>query len=165
MRESRLDEIERAWQREPSDRAILKACTEDLTEYPPEVQRIIIIEAQKRCLVDSNGRPVEDCQDITETEQEDFSDTAEMETSERTFPCKEASDAFKFAIIGLLIIGIILEPIAISKALKAKKMINSNPRLTGSGKANAAIIIGIIYLILIITLILTMWINTIAITK
>ena len=35
--------------------------------------------------------------------------------------CKEASDALKFAIVGVLIIGIILEPIAIAKALRAKK--------------------------------------------
>lgn len=61
-----------------------------------------------------------------------------------TMPCPEASEALKYSLIGLLCFGIILEPIAISKALKAKKMIEANPRLTGSGKANAALIIGII---------------------
>lgn len=66
-----------------------------------------------------------------------------------TLPCKQASDALKFAIVGILIIGIILEPIAILKALKAKKMIRADRRLTGSNKATAALIIAVIYLLLI----------------
>jgi hypothetical protein len=67
---------------------------------------------------------------------------------EATIPCKEANDALKYAIIGIFCFGIVLEPIAISKALKAKKMMAMNPRLSGSGKATAAIIIGIVALIL-----------------
>jgi hypothetical protein len=63
-------------------------------------------------------------------------------------PCKEADEALKYAIIGIFCFGIILEPIAISKAMKAKKMIELNPQLTGSGKATAALIIGIVGLIL-----------------
>lgn len=65
-----------------------------------------------------------------------------------TMPCKEASEALKYAIIGIFCFGIILEPIAISKALKAKKMIELNPRLSGSGKAQAALIVAIIALVL-----------------
>jgi hypothetical protein len=65
-----------------------------------------------------------------------------------TEPCPEANEALKYAIIGLFCFGIILEPIAISKALKAKKMIAANPNLTGSGKATAALIIGIVGLVL-----------------
>lgn len=65
-----------------------------------------------------------------------------------TIPCKEAGEALKYAIIGIFCFGIILEPIAISKALKAKKMMAANPRLTGSGKATAALVIGIVALIL-----------------
>ena len=61
---------------------------------------------------------------------------------EATIPCKEANEALTYSIVGLFCFGIILEPIAISKALKAKKMIEMNPRLTGSGKATAALIIG-----------------------
>ena len=57
--------------------------------------------------------------------------------------CEEAGQALKYALIGILILGIILEPIAISKALKAKKMIAQNPRLEGAGKATAALVIGI----------------------
>jgi hypothetical protein len=65
-----------------------------------------------------------------------------------TQPCAEANEALKYAIIGIFCFGIILEPIAISKAMKAKKMMAANPNLTGSGKANAAIAIGIIGLVL-----------------
>jgi hypothetical protein len=65
-----------------------------------------------------------------------------------TQPCAEANEALKYAIIGIFCFGIILEPIAISKALAAKKMIAANPNLTGSGKATAAMIIGIIGLVL-----------------
>jgi hypothetical protein len=67
---------------------------------------------------------------------------------EATLPCKEADEALKYAIIGIFCFGIILEPIAISKALKAKKMIALNPRLTGSGKCTAAIIIASFALLL-----------------
>ncbi len=65
-----------------------------------------------------------------------------------TMPCKEAGEALMYSIIGLFCVGIILEPVAISKALKARKLINDNPQLTGSGKATAALIIGIIGLAL-----------------
>jgi hypothetical protein len=67
---------------------------------------------------------------------------------EATLPCKEAGEALKYAIIGIFCFGIILEPVAISKALKAKKMIQLNPRLTGSGKCTAALIIASIALLL-----------------
>jgi hypothetical protein len=67
---------------------------------------------------------------------------------EATIPCKEAGEALKYAIIGIFCFGIILEPVAISKALKAKKMMAMNPRLTGSGKATAGLIIGIVGLVL-----------------
>ena len=65
-----------------------------------------------------------------------------------TMPCPEASEALKYSLIGLVCFGIILEPIAIARALKAKRMIAANPRLTGSGKANAALVIGAIGLAL-----------------
>jgi hypothetical protein len=67
---------------------------------------------------------------------------------EATIPCKEANEALTYAIVGIFCCGIILQPIAISKALKAKKMIAMNPRLTGSGKATAGLIIGIVGLVL-----------------
>jgi len=67
---------------------------------------------------------------------------------EATIPCKEAGEALIIAIIGLFCCFFILEPIAIFKALKAKKMIAMNPQLTGSGKATAALIIAIVGIIL-----------------
>ena len=67
---------------------------------------------------------------------------------EATIPCKEANEALTYSIVGIFCLGIILEPIAISKALKAKKMIEMNPQLAGAGKATAALIIGIVGLIL-----------------
>lgn len=67
---------------------------------------------------------------------------------EATEPCPEANEALKYAIIGIFCFGIILEPIAISKALKARKMIAMNPRLSGSGKATAALVIGCVGLVL-----------------
>jgi hypothetical protein len=66
---------------------------------------------------------------------------------EATIPCKEASEALTYAIIGLFCFGFIFGPIAISKASKAKNMMALNPRLTGSGKATAATIIGVVALV------------------
>lgn len=65
---------------------------------------------------------------------------------EATIPCEEAGEALKYAIISLFCFGFILGPIAISKALKARKLINMDPRLTGSGKATAALVIGAVAL-------------------
>jgi len=65
-----------------------------------------------------------------------------------TLPCKEAQEALLYAIIGLFCLGIVLEPIAIIKALKARKMIDMNPQLTGSGKATAALVIACVGLLL-----------------
>lgn len=67
-----------------------------------------------------------------------------------TTPCPEAGEALKYALIGIICFGVILGPIAISKGLKAKKMMALNPALTGSGKATAAIIIGALDFILFI---------------
>ena len=65
-----------------------------------------------------------------------------------TIPCKEANEALTYAIIGIFCFGIILEPIALVKASKAKKMMALNPRLSGSGKVTATYIIASIVLIL-----------------
>lgn len=67
---------------------------------------------------------------------------------EATIPCKEATESLVYAIIGLFCCGIIFGPVAISKALKAKKMMEMNPRLSGSGKATAGLVIGIIAAVL-----------------
>jgi hypothetical protein len=64
-----------------------------------------------------------------------------------TIPSELASEALKYALIGIVCFGVILGPMAISKALKAKKEIAEDPTLTGEGKANAALIIGILDLL------------------
>jgi hypothetical protein len=64
-----------------------------------------------------------------------------------TIPCKEADEALKYAIIAIFCFGPILGPMAIVKASKAKKMIDLNPRLTGSGKVTAAYIVATIAIV------------------
>lgn len=59
-----------------------------------------------------------------------------------TEPCKEASEALKYAVVGIFCFSIIVAPVAISKALNARKVIAANPALTGDGKVNAALVIG-----------------------
>ena len=89
------------------------------------------------CLVEINGQKYcGDCK-VMAVDGERMAETA-------TRPCKEAGSALTMAIIGLICFGIILGPMAIAKANKAKQMIAKNPRLTGSGKATAATIIGIL---------------------
>ncbi len=93
------------------------------------------------CLVDIQGRKFcGDCKVMAVSQPPVI--------EEATYPCKEASEALKYAIIGIFCFGIILEPIAIVKALKAKKLIDQNPNLTGSGQATAALVIAIIALVL-----------------
>ena len=83
------------------------------------------------------------------------SQPAVLAEEEGSIPCKEANEALTLAIISLFCFGIILGPLAISKAQKAKKMIALNPKLAGSGKATAAIIIGIVSFILCALLIVS----------
>jgi hypothetical protein len=59
-----------------------------------------------------------------------------------TTPCTEASEALRWAILSFFCFGMVLGPLAISKGLKAKKLIAENPALTGSGRAQAAIVLG-----------------------
>jgi len=66
---------------------------------------------------------------------------------EAAIPCKEAKDALIMAIVGLFCFGVILGPLAIAKAVKAKNMMRLNPRLTGSGQASAALVLGIVALV------------------
>lgn len=58
-----------------------------------------------------------------------------------TVPCKLADDALKYAIIGVFFFGIILEPMALSKAAEARRMIDADPSLSGSSKVTAAQVI------------------------
>jgi hypothetical protein len=94
------------------------------------------------CLVDIGGRQY--CGSCKTME----AGAAGSMPEEATIPCKEASEALTYSIVGLFCFGFILEPIALVKAFKAKQMIAENPRLAGSGKVTAAIIIGIVGLVL-----------------
>ena len=67
---------------------------------------------------------------------------------ETTFPCKEAGEAMTYAILSLFCFGFVLGPMAISKAHKARQIMNEDPRLDGYGKANAATVIGIVGLVI-----------------
>jgi hypothetical protein len=61
----------------------------------------------------------------------------------------KAIGALVCAILGLLVCGIILEPVAIGLGIAARKSIReSSGRLKGDGMATAAIVIGIIGLVL-----------------
>lgn len=62
--------------------------------------------------------------------------------------CREAGEALKYAIFGVFCFGIVLEPIAISKALNARRMIDTDPTLGGRGKATAALVIAVVALAL-----------------
>lgn len=55
--------------------------------------------------------------------------------------CVEADEALKLALFSILCFGLITGPIAISKALAAKRQIADDPALEGVGTANAAIAI------------------------
>jgi hypothetical protein len=65
-----------------------------------------------------------------------------------TKPCEEATEALTLAFIGIFCIGIIVGPMAILKAMKARKLIRANPALTGYGKTTAALIIATFELLL-----------------
>ncbi len=66
---------------------------------------------------------------------------------EATIPCKEANEALIYGIISLICCGCILGPVAIVKAYNARAAIAEDPRLTGFGKANAAMFLGIVALV------------------
>jgi NADH:ubiquinone oxidoreductase subunit 5 (subunit L)/multisubunit Na+/H+ antiporter MnhA subunit len=74
---------------------------------------------------------------------------------EGTIPCKEANEAMTYAIIALFcfcfVLGFILGPLAISKAVNAKRLMEADSRLAGWGKANAAIVLGIIATIMTVS--------------
>ena len=93
----------------------------------------------ENCLIELNGKKYcGDCKIMA------IRETPVIEDESKKVPCKEASEALKYAIIGFFCFGVILGPIAISKAREAKKRFKEDPNLTGEGKATAAIIIGII---------------------
>ncbi len=63
------------------------------------------------------------------------------------FNAPGAAAALTYGIIGLFICGVIFGPLAISKANSAKRMIQSDPTLTGGGMATAGLVLGILDLV------------------
>jgi hypothetical protein len=62
-----------------------------------------------------------------------------------------ADEAFRYAFIGLIpCVGIVMGPLAILKAIRAKKEIAADPLQTGEGKANAALIIASVVVLVIL---------------
>jgi hypothetical protein len=65
-----------------------------------------------------------------------------------TAKCKDARDALKLALLGFVCFGIVVEPIAIAKALKAKTLIKNDPSLSGKGVADASLFVAVCGLLL-----------------
>ena len=61
---------------------------------------------------------------------------------EPSIKCPEANEALQMALVSIFCFGIILAPMALFKAQKAKKIIAANPKLLGAGKVTAATVIG-----------------------
>src|SRR5436853_226645 len=66
----------------------------------------------------------------------------------RNMACEEAGKALTYAIIGIFCFGFVFGSMAISKGLEARRLIREDPRLTGEAKANVALILGTMVLIL-----------------
>ncbi|CCW34519.1 TPR repeat [Chthonomonas calidirosea] len=61
-------------------------------------------------------------------------------------PCQEATEALQIAIASLVlfVVGIVLGPIAIRKAIEAKRWIAASPYFTGATQANIALVLGVL---------------------
>lgn len=62
--------------------------------------------------------------------------------------CEEAGKALTYAIIGIFCLGFIFGAMAIQKAVEARRLIREDPRLTGLAKANVALILGTMVIII-----------------
>jgi hypothetical protein len=63
---------------------------------------------------------------------------------EPTVPSKWAGEALTYAILSPFCFGVIFGPLAIQRAIRAKNEMKGDPRISGWGKANAAIVIGLV---------------------
>ena len=52
-----IKEVEELWKQEPDDNIVFKAATEDIEEYPPEIQAIIKEESERRRIAQANVKP------------------------------------------------------------------------------------------------------------
>lgn len=71
-------------------------------------------------------------------------------TDDDVEPCQEAKEALIYALISFFGcgIGVLLGPLAVIKAMQARKRLGANPRLGGSERVAAALVIGVVATIL-----------------
>lgn len=62
--------------------------------------------------------------------------------------CVEASRALKYGIVGFFSFAFVFGPLAIVKALAAKRILAANPRLRGEIKADVALVLGVLQVVL-----------------
>lgn len=62
---------------------------------------------------------------------------------EGNLPCEAAGKALTYSIIGFFCFGIVLGPMAIAKAVEARRQIHEEPSLGGLAKANVGMMLGI----------------------
>jgi hypothetical protein len=58
-------------------------------------------------------------------------------------PCEAAGKALTYSIVGIFCFGMIFGPMAIAKAIEARKEIKEDPSMSGLGKANVGLLLGI----------------------
>jgi len=63
-------------------------------------------------------------------------------------PCEAANKALTYSLIGIFCFGVVLGPMAIAKAVEARREIRDDPSLSGLAKANVGLLLGIAVLIL-----------------
>ena len=66
---------------------------------------------------------------------------------EGNLPCEAAGKALTYSIIGIFCFGIVLGPMAVAKAIEARKEIRDDPDLAGLAKANVGLLLGIAVLV------------------
>ena len=73
---------------------------------------------------------------------------APPQVTDGNMACEEAKQALTYAIIGMFCFGFVFGPMAMSKAISARRQIRDDPRLTGEAKANAGLVLGLMGLLL-----------------
>ena len=58
-------------------------------------------------------------------------------------PSEAAGKALTYSIVGLFCFGMVFGPMAIAKALEARKEIQEDPSMAGLGKANVGLLLGL----------------------
>lgn len=102
-----------------------------------ECQRPFCIE----CLVIIARRPL--CAECRRAFRNETAD-GQVRGPDGKIVCKDARDALLCSVFGLFCCGAILPLVGIYLALRARRRIATNPDLSGSGQATAALIVGVV---------------------